>query len=356
MAGVEPGEEGEVLRQAGRVAGHGGAAGGGFQVGDRLRHQRCHGLEVADREADVGERGSQALGQMRRHVIGGRLDPHLDCRAPTGRGVDHRVEHRQDTGAGRHQLGHHAVDQERRVGLDDLDQIGAEWPAVDAGRGADADVGLGAARGLGEGPEAGRADGDIGGAHARQFVGPIVRRDGFQEPLGAGGRGLRFARQGGKERRREGGGVGAEVGLGEHAPRSLRRNCQRSMSAEPGWGLELCNGLAEKRRRWGAPGARGWRPRRGENPALRPGAGQGEGRRPGLGRSEPCICARESFNLKGQALHSSVTVVRRPPAAARQGCADRRPRRAEPQSSASRRTGPGSPSPGWSAAWTGTCR
>ncbi len=249
MLGGQPVEEGEVLCEPLRIVGRRI----GLQLLDRAGHQLRHRIEVVDRAAHVGQRGAQSGLDVRRLLQAHRLDPDLDRRAPAGLGLDHRVEHGEHVGAGVHQLAHHAVDQEGRVGLHDLHQLGGDLGAVSGERRPDADgrrVALGALR---EAPELGRAAGELGERHARQLLGPIVGGDGLGERLRAWRQGLRVVRQGGEESREQrtsdlGGGTRVRQSSADLMPQSSNSHVRTGIRA-PAYPARP--GQTARRRRWG---------------------------------------------------------------------------------------------------------
>ena len=159
----------------------------GLQFGDRTAHQGAHGLEVLHGVADVGQRFADARRQGRFAVLADRGQPDLDHRAAHAATVGHGVEHGPDREAGLGHLAHDAVDQERTVGLDDLEQVGGGLAAFGA---THADDGFGDVLGVfAETPEFGQGAGDVGDVQARQLLGrPVVLR--------LGGKAARSGRQG----------------------------------------------------------------------------------------------------------------------------------------------------------------
>jgi hypothetical protein len=158
-----------------------------LQLGDRAAHQGAHGLEVLHGHLDVGQRFADAIQQGRLAVLADRRQPDLDHRAADAAAVRHGVEHGPDREAGLGHLAHDAVDQERPVGLDDLEQVGGGFAAFGA---AQADGRFGQVLGaLAEAPEVGQGAGHVGDVQTGQLLGrPVV--------LGLGGEAARGGRQG----------------------------------------------------------------------------------------------------------------------------------------------------------------
>ena len=125
MAGVHPAQELHLLGH-----GFGAARRGSDQFGDRAGHQRQHGGEIGHRGAHVRQGGQDVLDQAGAAFLTHRRQPHLDHRAARLALTDDGVEHGLDLGAALADFAHHAIDQERRVGLDDLQQIGLQVAPV----------------------------------------------------------------------------------------------------------------------------------------------------------------------------------------------------------------------------------
>jgi hypothetical protein len=149
---------------------------GGAQFVDRAADQGLHGVEVVDRQLDIGQRLADGPDQGGLAVLAhwGQVD--LDHRAPPDGRVDHRVEHGPHREAVLRDGAHDAVDQERAVRLDDLQQIALQVGPVGPAGGTDAD-GQRIRRGLAEVPELGEGVGDVRRVETRQFLGRPVLLD-----------------------------------------------------------------------------------------------------------------------------------------------------------------------------------
>ena len=80
---------------------------------------RTASVESAERGEDVvGERGAAGFRE--------RLQPYLNHRSASLGGPGQRMEHGLDDDAGLPELAHHTVDEERCIGLHDLQDIAAE--------------------------------------------------------------------------------------------------------------------------------------------------------------------------------------------------------------------------------------
>ena len=189
----------------------------GLQLLDGAGHQGQHGREIVHRRADIGEGGLYALDQRRLAVGADAFQDDLDHRLPAGLALvlaralavagnlDDRVEHGADRQALVGDLAHHAVDQERRVVLQDLQPLQARR-ALHGGQAQHR--GLALADG-GEGPEVGQHRAQRLAGKLGEFVGGRVLGRLDDEGLGAGA----LARQAGEGRH--------EVALRRRQPGSL---------------------------------------------------------------------------------------------------------------------------------------
>jgi len=114
--------------------------------------------------------------------------PHLDHRGGARRPPRPGVEHRLDLGPGLADLAHHAVDQERRVRLDDLQQIGLQRPAVGALGPHQPHRRRRTAVVRSEAPEGGQDGGQIGGPDPDQPRADSLQHPDHERPLGVGRR------------------------------------------------------------------------------------------------------------------------------------------------------------------------
>ncbi len=197
MVGVDPTQESQVLGQDAGIDPQRARCAKAFQGLDLLRQQALHAWEVVHRQMQVGETvvetleqgfvafGGQAVDEDQHHRFLERwLAHHLD--APT-RGIaveiDHRVEHRPDRGALIDQLAHHGFDDERRIRLDDFDDIVTRRLTGGGQQGLDPAQSLGRRALIAIGPESGNGGIDVGDIEAGQFVRVEIVEDLPQKDL-----------------------------------------------------------------------------------------------------------------------------------------------------------------------------
>ncbi len=171
---------------------------GGGQLGGDLAHQGVHGGPVAQGGVNVGQGQAQGVEQGFAAVFADTAQHHEDHRllarlaalAALALGVagdlDHRVEHGPHLDAGGGQFAHHAVDQERRVVLDDLEQLEFQVAGVCAQGVRQAQLGAAAVALVGEAPEPRQGHGQVARPDARKLFGANIVRNLIDEP------GLRF--------------------------------------------------------------------------------------------------------------------------------------------------------------------
>ena len=164
----------------------------GVQFGDGLAHQLQHRREVLDCLADVGQRGLDPFDQGLLPVATHRVEQHLDHRLAARRAgvcavagavalhLDDGVEEGADLQALIGDLAHHAVDEEGRVVLNDLEPVEGRVQ-----RRGDPDLRAASAPPLGEAPEVGEVSGEALGAQLGDLFRLGVGRGLSGEGLGA---------------------------------------------------------------------------------------------------------------------------------------------------------------------------
>ena len=195
MAGVDPAQKLDVFGQGRPIARR-----GPDEVADAPAEEGQHLREVGDRRTVVRQRRLQPLDETRPPILSQWPEPGLDHRKTPTLDLHHRVHHGVHVGAGLGDLAHDAVDQERRVGLDDLEPLESEVAAIRA-HGPLESHGQGfAARQRARTPERGERRAEIGRRKPRQFPRAEIVEDVTEKGVLLGGRAGVCPAQGGDER------------------------------------------------------------------------------------------------------------------------------------------------------------
>ena len=230
VAGAQE-DEGVVVERAQelQVLGHDlrvDAAGAGFQMGDRARHQFVHGRVVGDGRVHVGQ-GLFDAGLERLAAFGRQGIDDKDDQGFTGVGgslaravglsgqIQDRVEQSADRNAGVRQFAHDAVDQEGPVVLDDAKDVIGGRAAPGGGQRLDQDPGFARRPAFSPAPGVGQNGADVFSRQLRRLVLGVVfpglDDEGLLQPV-EGPSASQSLREGPLQRLRAGGlGGGAEV-------------------------------------------------------------------------------------------------------------------------------------------------